>query len=234
MNGVKPLGSILALLASADLSAKSNHVVAYDSSSGVALTDAFHDSIIGTIENGATAATYADIIPWIPNHPVKVRCSAAVANAAYLQLDTANPGQLVTQTTGPAVAQALEASSGAANVLVRPLARDGRALGQPAPVTLNATGTMASGDILAGIITSTTAAAVAGTTRTGTQLEAELAHVGIGQYHDFSIINTGSNTFTLTAGTDVSIVGAAAVTAGTSGRFRAKKTAANTFVIYRI
>jgi len=49
------------------------------------------------------------------------------------------------------------------------------------------------------------------------------------------VINTGgSNAFTVTAATGHTIVGAAAVAASSSGLFRTRKTAANTFVTYRI
>ncbi len=51
---------------------------------------------------------------------------------------------------------------------------------------------------------------------------------------DWSVINTGPNTFTVTAATDHTIVGAAAVATATSGLFRTRKTAANTFVTYRV
>ena len=44
----------------------------------------------------------------------------------------------------------------------------------------------------------------------------------------------GANAFTVTAATGHTIVGAAAVANSTSGRFRTRKTAANTFVTYRI
>jgi hypothetical protein len=51
---------------------------------------------------------------------------------------------------------------------------------------------------------------------------------------NWSVINTGGNTFTVTAATGHTIVGAAAVSGGTTGNFRTRKTAANTFVSYRI
>lgn len=232
-NGVKDTGSPEAWLASADLTGKENYLVSYDSSSGVALTDAANDTVAGLILNAATIGTRADIRPWIPGGVYKPRVSAAVVEGAFLQLDSATPGALVTFTTGVPIAVALEATSGAGNCRVLALANRGLALGSPAPVTLNATGTMAAGDILAGKITTTTAAAVAGTTRTGTQLTAEMPHVVIGASHFFTVINTGPSTFTLTAGTDVTIVGSAAVATVTSGRFEAKRTAATTWVIYR-
>jgi hypothetical protein len=51
----------------------------------------------------------------------------------------------------------------------------------------------------------------------------------------WSAINTGgSNAFTVTAGTAHTIVGAGAVAANTSGRFLSRRSAAATWVTYRI
>lgn len=104
---------------------------------------------------------------------------------------------------------------------------------QGAPVALNATGAVTAAAILGGIVTSTTAAAVAGTIPTGTVMDAA-SEFAVGDAIDWSVINTGLNTFTVTADTDHTIVGAAAVATATSGRFRTRKTAANTFVTYRL
>jgi hypothetical protein len=104
---------------------------------------------------------------------------------------------------------------------------------QPAPIALDATGALTATMIAAGIITSTTAAAVAGTVPTGTALDAAL-QMGLGESIDFTVIATGANAFTVTAAAGVTIVGAAAVTTATSGRFRLRKTAAATYIIYRL
>jgi hypothetical protein len=48
------------------------------------------------------------------------------------------------------------------------------------------------------------------------------------------VINTGGNTFTVTAATGHTIVGVAAVVTVTSGNFRTRKTAADTFITYRM
>lgn len=104
---------------------------------------------------------------------------------------------------------------------------------QPAPIALDATGTLTAAMIAAGIITSTTAAAVAGTVPTGTVLDAAL-QMALGESLDFSVIATGANAFTVTAASGVTIVGAAAVATATSGRFRLRKTAAATYIIYRV
>lgn len=102
------------------------------------------------------------------------------------------------------------------------------------PVAVNVTGAVSAAAILGGIVTSTTAAAVAGTIPTGTVMDAA-AELAIGDSVDWAVINTGgANAFTVTAAADHTIVGAAVVAASTSGRFRTRKTAATTFVTYRI
>jgi hypothetical protein len=104
----------------------------------------------------------------------------------------------------------------------------------PTPVAVNATGAVSVAAIIGGIVTSTTAAAVAGTIPTGTVMDAS-SDWAINDSIDWSVINTGgANAFTVTAATGHTIVGAAAVAASTSGRFRTVKTAANTFITYRL
>ena len=105
---------------------------------------------------------------------------------------------------------------------------------QPTPGTLNATGTLTAALIFGGIVTSTTAAAVTATLDTGAIMEAAGSFV-VGDYVDWSAIATGANAFTVTAAASGhTVVGAGAVATGTSGRFRTLKTAANTFVTYRL
>lgn len=104
---------------------------------------------------------------------------------------------------------------------------------QPAPNAVNATATLTVAQLLGGLITSTTAAAVAGTVPTGTELDAA-AGLLVDEAFDLTIIATGANAFTLTAATGITIVGTAAVATVTSGTFRFRKTAANTFVAYRL
>jgi len=105
---------------------------------------------------------------------------------------------------------------------------------QGAPATANATATLTAAQLLGGLITSTTAAAVVGTLPTGTLLDAA-ASLGVDEAFDWSVINTGAtNTFTVAAGTGHTVVGNMVVAASSSGRFRSRKTAASTFVTYRI
>lgn len=105
---------------------------------------------------------------------------------------------------------------------------------QGAPVAVDVTGAVSAAAIQGGLVTSSTAAAVAGTVPTGTVFDAANTYLAIGDSVDWSVINTGPNTFTVTAATGHTIVGAAAVATATSGRFRTRKTATATYVTYRV
>lgn len=104
---------------------------------------------------------------------------------------------------------------------------------QTTPGTLNATGALTTALVTTGIVTSTTAAAVAATLDTGTVMDAALT-MAVDDSFDWSVIATGANAFTVTAAAGHTIVGTAVVATATTGRFRTRKTAANTFVTYRL
>lgn len=111
---------------------------------------------------------------------------------------------------------------------------------QGAPGTLDATGTLTAALLATGIVTSSAASAVVATVDTGTAMDtAFAATVAIGEAFDWSAINThATNAFTVTAATDHTLVGSGVVdtdaVGGGSGRFRSRRTAANTWVTYRI
>lgn len=128
--------------------------------------------------------------------------------------------------------------AGAARVLyqtgVAPIVTETQNSGiQSTPGVLNATGALTAAMILSGIVTSTTAAAVAGTVPTGTVMDAA-SEFAIGDYIDWAVITTGANALTVTAATDHTLVGNMVVAAGKAGLFRTRKTAAATFVTYSL
>jgi hypothetical protein len=109
---------------------------------------------------------------------------------------------------------------------------------QPDPTALNADGALTAALILGGIVTSTTAAAVAGTLPTGTVMDAATT-LAVNDYIDWAIINTGPNAFTVTSpGASHTVVagnGAVFVVPTlTAAMARTRKTAANTFITYSI
>lgn len=105
---------------------------------------------------------------------------------------------------------------------------------QPAPTSKSAAATLTIAELLTGIIQYTGAAANL-TLPTGTAIEGGVpATFPVNMSFDFSVINTGSGAATIATNTGLTLVGAMAVAAGSSGLFRARKTATNTFTVYRI
>jgi len=91
---------------------------------------------------------------------------------------------------------------------------------QPTPVAVDVTGAVSATAMLGGIVTSTVMDAA--------------TEMAINDSFDWSVIATGANAFTVTAAAGHTIVGGAVVATVTSGLFRTRKTAANTFVTYRL
>ena len=116
---------------------------------------------------------------------------------------------------------------------------------QADPATATATATLTVAQVLNGLLVATPAAAVNYTLPTGTLLDAG-ASLAIGDSFDWSIINLATDVTyiaTVVAGTGHTVVGAMAVAAnhattgaihGNCGRFKTRKTAADTFITYRV
>ena len=104
---------------------------------------------------------------------------------------------------------------------------------QPDPAELNATGALNAAAVLTGLVTSTTGAAVTGSLDSGSTFDASGVY-DVNDSVDWSVINTGGNTFTVAPSPDHTLVGAATVSASTSGTFRTRKVSAGVFVTYRI
>lgn len=108
---------------------------------------------------------------------------------------------------------------------------------QGAPAAVDSTATLTIANLQTGIITSSTAAAVTGTLPTGTLTDAGFTDppLAVNESFEWSVTVTGAtNAFTVAAGTAHTLVGSGVVLAATSAQFRTRKTAANTFVSYRI
>jgi len=108
---------------------------------------------------------------------------------------------------------------------------------QGAPTDIADGGSMAftAASLLSGIVTATPSAGRNVQLPTGAVLDAA-TEFAIGDSFDWSLITLAAFALTITVNTNMTIVGAPA-TAGTSGataRFRTRKTAADTFVTYRI
>ena len=107
--------------------------------------------------------------------------------------------------------------------------------GAPANIADGASMIATAANVLTGIITATPTAGRDVQLPTGANLDLA-TEWAIGDSFDFSLITLAAFALTLTVNTGVTIVGAAATagTAGASARFRCRKTAADTFVVYRL
>jgi hypothetical protein len=109
---------------------------------------------------------------------------------------------------------------------------------QPTPTAKTGSATLTIAELLTRIVTATSASAVTLTLPTGTLTDAGFngGLAKVGESFEWGVINLGSSSgaVTMAAGTDHTYVGSATVAISTSARFRTKKTAANTFVTYRV
>jgi hypothetical protein len=105
---------------------------------------------------------------------------------------------------------------------------------QGAPTTKAGAATLTIAELLTGIIEYTGAAAAL-TLPTGANIDAGiLASLAADRAFEFCVINTGSGTATVSTAAGLSLVGTMTVAAGVSALFRARKTAADTFTVYRL
>ena len=164
-----------------------------------------------------------------PNYPEQNDVLTTVVNGTYTSSAFANGGTVIIQ-------------SGAFETLydvgTDPVIGDnGNWQPQGAPVDITDGGSMAftAASLLGGIVTATPTQARNVQLPLGSALDAA-GTMAIGDSFDWTLITLAAFALTITVNTGMTIVGAAA-TAGTSGaaaRFRTRKTAANTFVTYRL
>jgi len=108
---------------------------------------------------------------------------------------------------------------------------------QGAPTAITAAATATAAQLANGLFTFNGTAGNL-TLPTVADLEAEISSAAkVDAAFDFYVINidaSGSDSVTVAIGTGWTLVGAGAVTAGTSGHFRARKTGDGTWTCYRI
>jgi hypothetical protein len=103
----------------------------------------------------------------------------------------------------------------------------------PAPAAISAAATLTNANIQGQIISAT------GTTYTitmplGTTMETLATWATTNIAYDFFVINTASGTVTMAVNTGVTSLGSLTIATGVSAHFRIRRTAANTFVLYRL
>jgi len=107
------------------------------------------------------------------------------------------------------------------------------AYNQPDVTSKSAAAILTIAELKTGIIQYTGSTATL-TLPTGTLTEGGFSGIYTNMTFEWSVINTGSGTCSIGATAGHTIVGSISVAAGTSGRFASRRTAANTFVTYRL
>ena len=107
--------------------------------------------------------------------------------------------------------------------------------GAPADIADGGSMIATAANVLTGIVTATPTTTRSIQLPTGANLDLA-TEWAIGESFDFSVITLAAFALTITVNTGVTIVGSAATaaTSGASARFRVRKTAADTFIVYRI
>ena len=105
----------------------------------------------------------------------------------------------------------------------------------PAPTSKAAATTLTAAEVAAGII-NTTGTTYTVTLPAGSALDTYFSGVpAVNIGFDFSVINTASGTITIAVGASgMTSLGTLTVTTGVSANFRLRRTAANTYILYRV
>ena len=175
----------------------------------------------------STAQVFQEV--GFPNFPEANDLLTTVDNTTYVSNAFTNATNVIIQAG---------ASGAYYSVGVAPdISNNGNWQPQGAPANIADGGSMAAtaANVLTGIITATPTSARDIQLPTGANLDLA-TEWAIGDSFDFSVITLAAYALTLTVNTNVTIVGSAATaaTSGASARFRCRKTAADTFVVYRI
>jgi hypothetical protein len=103
----------------------------------------------------------------------------------------------------------------------------------PAPASISAVATLTYTNLQTQLIV-TSGTSFTLTMPNGSALDALVTWYKVDTGYDFSVINTASGTITMAVNTGVTSVGTLTVLTGISARFRIRRTAASTYVLYRI
>lgn len=188
-------------------------------------------SVVGNLSRHANLAEFTVPRDFPSFQTVATRQAQARANLG-LGGGTVVAGTAV--ASSPMVTNAANGIGGFRDTRATPLFNQG------AGGALNATGTLTVALMVGGIVTSTSAAAVTATLDIASLLETNL----IGQYPglansdamEFSVVNTGPNTFTIATAAGWTDGGNAfvAVAATSSALFRVRRTGAGTYTIFKV
>ena len=159
--------------------------------------------------------------------------------ASDLPLNYASIGAIATNTTGTLTFSTASASTNTERMRIDSSGNTYIETGNlwqyaPAPTSISSVTTLTAAQLQTDII-NTTGTSYTVTVPTGTAIDTAFSAVpttNIG--FDFHIVNTASGTITMAVNTGVTSVGTLTVATGVSAHFRLRRTAANTYIMYRL
>lgn len=164
-----------------------------------------------------------------PNYPVSRNLLSTVNNTTYVSSAFTNAATVTIEAGASGAYYAVGVAPDISN--------NGNWQPQGAPADIADGGSMiaTAANVLVGIVTATPTTTRSIQLPTGANLDLA-TEWAIGDSFDFSVITLAAFALTITVNTGVTIVGSAATaaTSGASARFRLRKTAADTFIVYRI
>lgn len=197
------------------ISPADNDLLAYDTTTGTWINQSAYEAGVGSYIDTLDAMTRAN------DAYSYADAASQIANAAYGYAGTKAPidNAVFTGTTVIPNARIVD-----------------QYLNQGAPIAKTAAYTLLVSDLLTGLITTAGTATFALTLPTGTLTDAGIlsGSMGVNDSFDWFVVNTVAFTVTITAATAHTYVGNATIAVNSSAQFRTRKTAANTFITYRL
>jgi len=169
------------------------------------------------LRNNNTASTQVVKLAFDSNGAIKASINAAVYNNDYMAFNVGSDTERVRIDNVGNV----QMQTGSAVVWA------------PAPASISTTATLTNANIQGQII-NTTGTSYTVTMPLGSTMETLVPWATTNLGYDFTVINTASGTITMAVNTGVTSLGALTIATGTSANFRIRRTAANTFILYRM
>lgn len=209
---------------------------------GVALSGLATGLLKNTTATGAPSIAAAGTDYLAPGGALGTPSSGTLSSCTGLPLATGVTGTLAVASGGTGATATTGSGSnvlGTSPAIATPSLTNPTTLGityfqQPAQTSKAAAATLTIAELLAGIIQYTGGAAAL-TLPTGTLMDAGvLAGLAVDRAFEFVVVNTGTGIATITTAAGLTLVGVMTVANAASARFRVRKTAANTFTVYRV
>lgn len=166
-----------------------------------------------------------------PNYPDQTTLIGTVTNGQTVFGSYSSGATIVVESVG---SQPVYYEVGTAPQ-VQQLRLNNQVQGDPTNIADGGSMAFTAASLLGGIVTATPTASRNIQLPLGSAIDAA-SEFAIGDSIDFSLITLAAFALTITVNTNVTIVGSAATaaTSGAAARFRVRKTAADTFVVYRL